>query len=86
MKARYTVGVQWQDIILTGGGYVFIIALIPSIVGKDKPAFSSSLLTGGILGAYAIVYATIGLVSAAISTALLALAWLFLAWQKWRDS
>lgn len=76
----------WQDIVLSLGGYIFIIALIPSVLSSDKPALSSSLLTGAILGVFAVVYATLDLWSSAISTSLLALTWLVLAWQKWRDS
>lgn len=77
---------QWQDIVLSIGGYIFIAALIPSILSDDKPALSSSLFTGSILSVFAVVYGTLGLWSSAISTALLALTWLFLGWQKWRRS
>lgn len=83
-RAQYNGRMEWQDIVLSVGGYIFILALLPSILGDDKPALSSSLMTGSILGVFAAVYASLGLTSSAISTALLALAWLFLAWQKWR--
>jgi len=35
----------WQDIVMSIIGFGFSLALIPTILGKSKPAFLSSLLT-----------------------------------------
>ncbi len=74
----------WQDIVLAIGSWVFIIALIPSIKGKEKPPISTSIVTGCILAVYAFVYATLGLEASVLSTGFMALAWFTLAVQKMR--
>jgi hypothetical protein len=73
---------HWQDWVLTIGSFVFIIALIPSLMSKDKPALFTSLLTGFFLCLYTGVYASLNLRSSTISTGILALAWLMLGVQK----
>lgn len=74
----------WQDIVLAVGGYVLAIALVPTILGKNnKPALSSSLLTGGILVVYAYVYATLHFWNAMASVSIAAIAWFVLAAQKY---
>ena len=72
----------WQDVVLMIGGFVFSIALIPSIRGKQKPAKSSCLLTGSALTVYSIVYFTLGLWLACVSGVLTALAWWILLFQR----
>ncbi|MBI2076395.1 MAG: hypothetical protein HYT72_04060 [Candidatus Aenigmarchaeota archaeon] len=74
----------WQDIVLTIGSWIFIVALIPTLRGKEKPQLSTSIVTGTVLLVYAFVYATLGLWISVISTSALALAWLVLAVQKWK--
>lgn len=72
----------WQDYVLTAGAWIFIIALIPAIRGKEKPPASTSIITGSILAVYALVYSTLGLWISVISTAALSLSWFILAVQK----
>jgi len=50
----------WQDILMMIGGFGFALALIPSVIGKDKPEKSSCAITGGILTSY--VVAMIGII------------------------
>lgn len=59
-------------------------AIVPSLVGKDKPAFSTSIFTGTILLSFAVSYVTLGMWSSSVSTGVLAIAWLTLAVQQWR--
>ncbi|TSD05305.1 MAG: hypothetical protein Greene07147_626 [Parcubacteria group bacterium Greene0714_7] len=75
---------HWQDIVLSIGQYIFVIALLPSVFGKDKPALSSSLLTGTVLGVFSVVYATLGLWSSTVASILVTATWLLLAWQQYR--
>lgn len=75
----------WQDIILTVGNYIFAIALLPSVFGPDKPALSSSLMTGTVLAIFGVVYLSLGLVSSTFSVALTSVIWFVLAYQKWRS-
>lgn len=72
----------WQDIVLSVGSWVFIVALIPSLVGKDKPPITTSLTTGIVLIVYTVVYFTLHLNLSMVSTAIMAVAWLTLGTQK----
>lgn len=75
----------WQDIVLSIGQWVFLIALIPSILGKDKPALSTSLMTGSLLIVFAFVYASLFLWVGGVSAFLVGLGWFVLAFQKWQQ-
>ena len=78
------LSMTWQDIIFSIGQWVFIIALIPSVVSKDKPALSSSLMTGSVLAVFAFTYFTLSLWMSGASTILVAAIWFILAIQKCR--
>jgi len=75
-----------QDFILTVGSLVFVAALIPSILHKDKPALATSLMTGGVLVVFAGVYISLSLWFSAVTTFMTALCWFILAGQKIRQS
>ena len=72
-----------QDIILTAGSIVFILALVPSIRSKDKPALLTSSMTAFVLYVFACTYISLGLWLTASVTALTAAMWTALAVQKW---
>ncbi len=74
---------NWQDIVFTIGQLIFVIALIPSIRSKDKPAFISSAITAVILVGFGITYTSLGLWGSAIFAFLNATAWAILAFQKY---
>lgn len=73
----------WQDWIFTIGQFIFVIALIPTIRGKDKPAFITSLITTIILFSFAATYTTLQLWGSALFASLNASAWGILAVQKY---
>lgn len=73
----------WQDWVISIGNWIFFISLIPSITSKDKPALSTSLLTGAVLMVFAFTFSTLGFWLAAASSGLTAIAWLTLAAQKY---
>lgn len=75
---------QWQDIVISLCSWAATAALVPTIIGKDKPALSSCLLTAALVTTFGICYVTLDLYSAAASSWLLAGAWLTLAVQQWR--
>lgn len=77
---------HWQDIVLTAGGVIFIIALIPSVLSKDKPALSSSIMTGTVLIIFAYVYFTLSLWFSTLTTAITGIIWFILAAQKLKKS
>jgi hypothetical protein len=74
-----------QDLIFSTGSLVFIMALFPSILQAwdQKPAVSTSLLTGGVLFVFGATYVTLDLPLAAITTFITAILWSVLAFQKW---
>ena len=74
----------WQDYILTIGTILFIVALIPSVFSKDKPAFTTSLLTGSVLAVFAFVYLSLSLWLTTITVSITSLTWLILAYQKYK--
>ena len=76
----------WQDVVISICGWAATFALVPSLIGKDKPALWSSVFTTIIVATFAFCYASLGLWTAAASTSVLSLAWLVLAIQKWHQN
>ena len=72
---------MWQDWVLMIGGFGFFVGLLPSLIGERKPEISSSIITGTILLAFGVVYATLGLWLAFTSTILVSSGWFILAIQ-----
>lgn len=75
---------MWQDAILTGGSLIFMLALLPSVWGEDKPAPWTSLFTAATLYLFAGVDLTLGLMFTALTTAGTASLWLVLLIQRIR--
>ena len=75
----------WQDKVIAIGQWLFVIALIPTIKARDKPALSTSLMTGTILGVFAFTFTTLSLWISALSTLLVSGMWFILALQKYRQ-
>ncbi|MDB5171169.1 MAG: hypothetical protein JWO35_863 [Candidatus Saccharibacteria bacterium] len=74
-----------QDTILTIGSLALAVALIPTVLGKQKPALSTSLLTAATLATFAAVYVSLHLLFSAAVTLFSAAVWLLLAAQKRRQ-
>lgn len=76
----------WQmmlmNLVFMIGGFLFVVALCPSVTSKDKPAWKTSALTGGVLVCYAVVQAMNGLWLAFLATFLTSLMWWVLFFQK----
>lgn len=72
----------WQDAVLTLGSILLLVALVPSLLGKDKPASATSLVTGAVLLSFAATYWTLGLSFSGVVTAASGVCWLALAAQK----
>ena len=73
----------WQDIVISIASWASTVALLPSVFGRDKPAFTSSVFTGILVSTFGICYFTLELWSSALSAAVLAITWFVLAYQKW---
>jgi hypothetical protein len=75
---------RWQDWALASASIVFIIALVPTLRDRtQKPALSTSVTTGVVLGMTAFVYLTLSLWFATVTTALSSATWLLLAVQRY---
>ena len=72
----------WQDIVISLGTFFFGLALIPSLISKDKPAFKTSVMTAFILFVMVITYATLGLWMASAMNIIMCILWSTLAIQK----
>jgi hypothetical protein len=70
---------MWQkiflDVSLMVGGFLFFLALVPTIKAKEKPALSTSVITALVLYEYCIAYILNGLWLALVSGLLTAVAW-----------
>ncbi len=76
----------WQDIVIFVGQWIFVIAIIPTILGREKPALSTSIVTGTVLVIFALTYATLDLLLSAVASSIISAAWFILAVQKHRQS
>lgn len=74
---------NWQDIVFGVGGFIFAMALIPSILHKaNKPAAATSLITAVLLTLYCACFLTLNLLLGFLSGLLSATAWWILFVQK----
>ena len=69
---------HWQDIVFALGSIVFTIALIPAILEKKYPPISTCVLTGVMIGVYAVTDITLQLWFSAITGAISALFWIWM--------
>ncbi|PIR37247.1 MAG: hypothetical protein COV34_03430 [Candidatus Zambryskibacteria bacterium CG10_big_fil_rev_8_21_14_0_10_42_12] len=76
---------SWQDIVISIGQFLFLIALIPSIRSEHKPAFGTSLMTALVLTAFGITYGTLGLWFAVSTSVFISAGWYILAWQTYKE-
>ncbi|MFI5271109.1 MAG: hypothetical protein ACHQT9_03635 [Candidatus Saccharimonadales bacterium] len=75
---------HWQDIVLAIGSLLFSVALVPSIISKEKPAVWTSITTTLVLLTFAVVYASLKLWYATFTITINALFWTILAIQEMR--
>ena len=75
---------QWQDLVFSIGNFVFAFALIPTIKGKDKPAFSTSIISASFLTLFIIAFSTLGLWFSALGVGTSATAWWILTLQTYK--
>jgi len=74
---------QWQDWVFSVGQIIFLVALIPTIRGKDKPAITTSVITSIILAIFAFTYFSLKLRFATLTSIAMTTAWATLAVQKY---
>jgi len=72
----------WQDIVIMIGVFGFSFALIPSILGKHKPAKSSCALSAALATMILICFASLGLWLSVVAEMVSVTTWLILLIQK----
>lgn len=71
------------DLIFSVGSFVLTAALLPSLWGPNKPALSTSILTGTVLAFFSLTYLALGFYLSAGVSLTTSLLWGTLAVQKW---
>lgn len=74
---------NWQDWVLTVGGILLSLSLIPYMMHEHKPPKHTSGCTFAVLLVFSVCYATFGLWLTAIFTFITAVCWLVLLIQAW---
>ena len=77
---------MWQDYVLTTVQVFFCLTLIPMLLAEKKPPLMSSIPTGLAIFVSVAVFITLHLWFAAVSSAIVGIQWLALAWQEWSIS
>lgn len=72
---------KWQDVVFSIGEVVFMVGLVPSVLGPDKPAAITSLSTAAMLLAYLAVHRSFKLWGAFVLTLITVTMWSILAGQ-----
>lgn len=74
-----------HDYIFSIGNAIMALALLPSLLSKDKPALKTSLLTGTILAIFSATFYSLGLYLSCCMLAISSALWLTLAYQKYKS-
>ena len=76
---------MWQDWVIAAAQWVFVAALIPTLIHKEhKPAFSTCVVTAVAMTVLVYTYSTLGLWQAVIGGSAGTLSWYVLLYQRWR--
>lgn len=73
---------MWQDKVIAICQLAFLPSMIPTLLGKDKPAFSTSVMNALIVGVIAVTMATLNLWFSVFTGTLIFIIWIILAIQK----
>lgn len=76
----------WQDVVLTVGAVLFIIALIPAVRSREKPSIFTSFLSAAVLTSFEVVYISLEFWFALIVNGCLATLWFIIGLQKLSQS
>lgn len=66
---------SWQDVVLAVGGFVIAAGIVPTILGRVKPALMTSVTIVAVLGVSTVAFATLGLWLTAAGAALQFVLW-----------
>ena len=65
----------WQDAVIGIGNWIFVLALIPSIISNKKPAIATSLITAVVVTVIAYCFFTLELYHSMISSVAVGVCW-----------
>ncbi len=74
---------MWQDTVIAICQFLFVVSLIPSVRGENKPALATSLFSAVLVAIITATLFTLKLWLTMISAAMIGLVWSVLAWQKY---
>lgn len=77
---------MWQDTVIAVCQLAFVPAMIPTLRSHDKPALATSMLNVVIVSIITLTLTTLRLWFAAGTASLIALVWVVLAVQKFRQN
>lgn len=72
---------MWQDKVIAVCQLAFLPAMIPTLIGKDKPSFSTSVMNALIVGIIAVTMATLDLWLSVFTGTIILIIWIILAIQ-----
>jgi type III secretory pathway component EscU len=75
---------MWQDTVIALCQLAFLPSMLPTLMGKDKPALTTCILNACIVSVIVICFVTLELWFSVITGMLTASIWATLAVQKWR--
>lgn len=73
---------MWQDTVIALCQLAFLPSMLPTLFGKDKPAFSTSVMNAMIVTIIAVTMGTLNLWFSVATGSAIALVWIILAIQK----
>ncbi len=74
---------MWQDTVIAIAQLAFLPSMLPTLIGKDKPALSTSIMNSIIVGVITLTFVTLHLWFSVATGTLTVLIWATLAFQKW---
>lgn len=75
---------MWQDSVIALCQLAFLPSMIPTLVGKDKPALITSIMNALIVSIITLTFVTLDLWFSVFTGSVTVGIWTVLAVQKWR--
>jgi hypothetical protein len=75
---------MWQDTVIAICQLAFFPSMLPTLLGKDKPALATSVLNACIVTVITFCFFTLQLWFSVVTGSLTACIWAVLAFQKWK--
>lgn len=75
---------SWQDIVIASCQLAFLPSMLPTLLGKDKPALSTSIMNALIVAIITLTMSTLNLWFSVATGTLTSLIWAVLAIQKYQ--